>query len=96
MILDLDLEAKLLDQARKSGNSESAINELIDFYLNEKAPEKAVAYLWQSSPQSDIENHGLVGRDSNSGGLAHLKNLNLAFFIEAFLKEAKRQPLLIY
>jgi hypothetical protein len=38
MILDLDLEAKLLDQARKSGNSESAINELIDFYLNEKAP----------------------------------------------------------
>jgi len=43
--MDTELEKKLLEQVMQSGDSESSLLELIDFYKQADVPEKAVPYL---------------------------------------------------
>lgn len=54
--MDNDLEKKLLDNIKQSGNSDAAVEELIDFYVKENVPEKAVAYLVKRAAKTeDVE-----------------------------------------
>ena len=43
--MDMELEKKLLEQVIQSGDSESSLLEIIDFYKQADVPEKAVPYL---------------------------------------------------
>jgi tetratricopeptide (TPR) repeat protein len=55
--MDTELEKKLLEQVMQSGNNQSAFNELMEFYIRENIPEKAVAYLvkQRTTNMEDIE-----------------------------------------